>query len=213
MICKNCGTDNIEKAKFCKYCGTQVYVRKRSSRRSHYIITGEGTLAGNDTFARYDSGGFSVGVYIYGIILAIIALATFNEKWVLMKMSMFGGAEEMSFLQIAEVSKSMAEMMQYFSADTTSTLSLISFGATASHFILFLGGITMLAISVFALIKPEIEEVAFLINSILVRAFAVIGAIFVALPILQSDDFAIMPIPIIMVIITGVPAVIIHYLL
>ena len=223
MYCWKCGAQLREKGRFCPLCGAEApssgsreklnSVGATNSRKQMMPKTVHRGFEEEGFLDRYEDGGLTVGICVYGIILSIITLATCNGKWISMKMSMFGGSEEMTLLQASTASKNFAGLTQYFSADMTSTLSLVAFGATASFFILLLGGIAMLILSGIVLIKPTIDAVAFFINSILIRAFGIIGAIFVALPILQNDDFGFMPIPIVMVIIAGIPAVIIHFVL
>jgi hypothetical protein len=157
---------------------------------------------------RYDDG-MTVFVCISGVITALLAFFTFTGKWVSLESPFFN--LQLSLLEVSEASKSIAGITQYFDSDTTSTLGLISLASTVSFWILLLGAIASLVISVLILISPKIEFLVF-IPAFIITAFAVIGIVFTAAPIFASQDLGFMPIPISMLIIAGVPAGVIKFI-
>jgi hypothetical protein len=158
---------------------------------------------------RYDDGGMTIFACISAIVTAAIALFTFTKDWVSFQSDFFSG--KLTLLETSEASKELAGVAQYYSSDVASTYSAISLASTASYWILLIGAIVAIIVSLLILVAPKAEVVIFILYIVII-AFAVIGLVFTAAPILLSQYLGFMPIPLVMLIVAGIPAVVLKFL-
>jgi uncharacterized membrane protein len=111
-------------------------------------------------------------------------------------------------LEVSEFADALGSVTAYFDSEATKTLQAVSLVATLSYWVLLLGSILMIAIAVLLFVTPKAEAPALAICSIVTTAFAVIGLVFTAAPLLMGDYLSFTPLPIVMLIFAGIPAVI-----
>jgi hypothetical protein len=234
VVCSNCGQSNDAAMNVCFKCGNLLPAATLQNRAAAGTIgpgrkfsepyaPGVGIVESvkpekRDTASidggyldRYDDGGVSVFACVSGIITAILALIFVAGKWVSLQVDAIGFSQKLSLLEVSDVTKSIANVTQYFDADSTSILHVISLASTVAYWILLIGAIVSIIVSVLILIFPNAEVVLF-IPFVIIIAFAVIGLAFTAVPIIFSQYFGILPIPIIMTIVAGIPAIILKFL-
>jgi len=192
--------------------GVRRHTNIAGNIKSKVLGTKQALTPGSGYLDRYEYGGETLFVCLSGIIISIIALISFNGNWVSLKMP-FGGTQGFSLLQVSALTKDIAGFTVFFSPEYTGTLGLVSLFAVLSFFILLIGSIVMLILSVIALLRPAAEAVALVANSLLIRVFAVIALVFMACPILGGGLLGFAPIPLLMLIVAGIPAAIIHFFL
>jgi hypothetical protein len=158
---------------------------------------------------RYEAGAFTVFGVVSGIVTSLFALFTLKRTWVSIDLD-FLGSSEMNLLEFSKMTKDISAFTQYFSKDTTNVLGIASFVATASYWILLIGAIVSIIISIIVLISPKAEMII-LLTYIIICAFAIIGVLFTVFPIIY-DPVSFTPIPIVMAVIAGIPALIFKFL-
>jgi hypothetical protein len=232
MYCPKCGNQNQEGVKFCKSCGAEIQTPRRkptgvpssvspksggascsptAPKKSNAKSVEKDAATGRDFLDRYDDGRMTLFICVAGIITSIIAFCTFSKIWVVFHNPFFGEAR-LTLLGFSSTTKELASVTQYFSADATGTYTILSLIATASHWLLLFGAIASIIASLAALISPKAEVPGNIVNYICVTAFAVIGLVFTAVPIVWSQYFSFTPIPLIMLIFAGIPAVVMRFL-
>jgi hypothetical protein len=159
---------------------------------------------------RYDDGGMTVFVCVSGIIASITAFFTFSKNWVSVS-TPFGQDMESTLLEVSGLSKTLSGVTQYFDPQAASTLNAISLVSTASYWALLLGAIALILVSLIILIAPKAEIVVF-IPAVVITAFAIIGLVFTALPVLAGQYMHFTPVPLAMLIISGIPAAVFRFL-
>jgi len=169
-------------------------------------IGGLSARGGGGFFDRYEEGGLVLFVCLAGIITAIIALCTFSGEWVSIEWMFI--SESLTLPQISDLTNQMSGFAGIYDSGTASTLGLISLAASVSYWVLLIGAIISLIVCGLMLIWPP-AEILFFIPSFIVIAFAVIGGAFTLIP-LFTDWLGVMPIPVIMLVVSGVPAFILR---
>jgi len=143
---------------------------------------------------------------IAGIVLSILALCTFSGKWVTLKLGIFG-TYKLSLPEFSKEASSLASLTQYFDSNATAGLKFMSTAATLSYWVLLLGALVAIVVSVTILLNPKFEKLSF-ITYVLIIAFAVIGLVFTAPMVFESGYFGVTALPIVMLICAGLPAVV-----
>ena len=155
---------------------------------------------------RYEDGGVTVLTCITGIVLSILALCTYSGKWVTLKLGFFG-FYKLSLSEFSKEAKSLASVTQYFSSDVTIGLKFMSTAATLAYWVLLLGALVAIVVSIMILLNPKLEKLS-LITYLLIIAFAVTGLVFTVPMVFMSDYFGVAALPIVMLICAGLPAMI-----
>lgn len=170
-------------------------------------MTGTVGIAG---FAeRYKKGRSTLFAGVAGIVVGLIALLTFSGAWVSLKPLLgFGANISYTLLETSEYAGVLGSVTAYFDSDMTTTFRAISIVATISHWVLLLGGILMIAASILLFVYPKAEGLALGTCAVVSTAFAIIGLAFTVAPILVGDYLSFTPLPIVMLICAGIPAVI-----
>jgi len=197
--------------------GTAIYL----ANPQNSFLLGEQVISQTNTneqytsegfLERYEDGGVTMFVCIAGIVTAIVALLTFSQQWV--SIEMFSVNQKLTLLDVAGLSSQYSGATQMYDAFTgaglTSTLGLISLAASVSYWILLIGGIVSIIVSVIILIWPKSELLVF-IPAYITIAFAIIGAVFTFIP-LFTNGLGFMPIPLLMLIVAGIPGAINKFL-
>jgi len=157
---------------------------------------------------RYEDGGMTLFVCLAGIVTAVVALLTFSQNWVSVNLLLYHG--QLTLPQVSHLSSIIGGVTRYFDSGTASMYGLISIAADVSYWILLIGGILALAVSAAILIWPKAEIVIF-IPAYTTIAFAIIGAVFTIVPLL-TNGLGFMPIPLVMLIVAGIPAAVIRFI-
>lgn len=170
-------------------------------------MTGTVGIAG---FAeRYKEGTGTVFAGMAGIVVGLIALFTFSGTWVSLKPLLgFGANIPYTLLEASEYASALSSVTAYFDSDATTTFRAISMVTTISHWVLLLGGILIIATSILLFIYPKAEGPVLAICAVVTIAFAIIGLVFTAAPILMGDYLGFTPLPIVVLIVAGIPAVV-----
>jgi len=231
MYCSKCGAQNKDGSTFCVKCGTKLKTINNGGSTSHQETKtakqkvtqktkSTGPLVGKaDTdknmaemiFNRYEDSLVTFLTCIAGIVTSLLAFFTFRGTWVVFNIGLFGGAQKYSLLEFSNAMNQYSGITQYFDAGTTSGLGIMATVATVSYWILIIGAVVSLLVSILILVNPKVEIVVFVPYFIII-AFAVIGLVFTGAMVLLSGYFSATPIPIVMLIIAGIPAVILRFL-
>ena len=229
MFCSKCGQPIQEGSKFCGKCGSTVRVSQKTnapgnppgfpayqgaqkrankaSSASPASPAGAAAQAGSTGYMdKYEDGGVTVMTCITGIVLSILALCTFSGKWVTLKLGIFG-TYKLSLLEFSKEASSLASIAQYFDSDATTGLKFMSTAATLSYWVLLLGALVAIVVSVMILLNPKFEKLSF-ITYVLIIAFAITGLVFTAPMVFESAYFGVTALPIVMLVCAGLPAVI-----
>jgi len=158
---------------------------------------------------RYEDGAMVVFTCIAGILTALLALFTFSKEWVTVKIPIFQSTYSFTLQDFSDVSKSLSGIMQYFDSGAASGLNIMATAASLSYWVLLLGAILSLVVSLVILASPKSEKLI-AIPYIVIVAFAIIGLIFTAPMIFMSEYIAVSGLPITMLIVSGIPAVVLR---
>ena len=160
---------------------------------------------------RYKDGSVIVFTCIAGMVAPIVAFLTLFGNWVTLKMPFHLGAPRFHLLEFANASKKTANVIQYFSSNVAAELNIMSLAATISYWVLIIGGVISLVVSLMILFAPKTEVLIF-IPYVVIIAFAVIGLIFVVPMIITPGTIGVTAIPIVFLLVTCIPAVILRLL-
>ena len=235
MYCSKCGAQNKDASSYCAKCGVELRQVKQVSPRytspanpasptspstttsphskpqvAYTSTTSPSTPAPKSYTERYDDGPLVIFTCIAGIITSLLAFFTLSGTWVSLKLySSYSVSYPLR--GFSALAKDLSSVMQYFDSSATTGLNIMSLAASISYWILLLGAIVSLAISLIILATPKAQPLVF-IPYIIIIAFAVIGLVFTAPMLLMSQYIGVCAIPIVMLVIAGIPAVVLRLL-